>query len=264
MMKVLLLRFDAPLMSFGNVTVDQHNKTDALPYRAMLTGLLANALGFDRQDEAKLTDLQSRVRYAARRDRKGSVLVDFQTVNFDPSGPMGSDLGWTTRGRIEERKGSTESSEGTHIRYRHYLADAIVTVALTLDPIDVEPSLGAVSAAVRAPARPLILGRKCCIPSEAIWLGETEAAFLRQALVETPRAGAALRGGTQRSDQGALQALWPMSDGAEENTTRLWPRFEDRDFANSIHVGRRIHVEGLVDPPLAVERSHLGPDKERA
>jgi CRISPR-associated Cas5-like protein len=41
-MDLVLLRFDAPLMSFGAVVVDQHNRTDPLPYRAMLAGLVAN------------------------------------------------------------------------------------------------------------------------------------------------------------------------------------------------------------------------------
>jgi CRISPR system Cascade subunit CasD len=250
-MDVVLLRFDAPLMSFGSVVVDHHNKTDPLPYRAMLTGLLANALGLTRRDEAELTALQTRVRYAARRDRKGAALVDYQTVDFDSAGPMASDLGWTTRGTLEERKGGKEASEGTHIRYRHYLADAIVTVALTLDPAGHDPSLRAVSEALRAPARPLFLGRKCCIPSGPIWLGETEAPSLRQALVQTPRAGGLRPGDAPRSDTGELQAVWPQTEGGDENETRLWPRVEDRDMANAIHVGRRIYVEGLVDP-LAV------------
>lgn len=156
-MDVLLLRFDAPLMSFGGVVVDQHNKTDALPYRAMLTGLCANALGMTRRDEAALAALQARLRYAARRDRPGTALVDYQTVDFDPDGPMASDLGWTTRGTLEERKGG-EASEGTHIRYRHYLADALVTVALTLDPAAEDPTLDALSRALLAPARPVLRG----------------------------------------------------------------------------------------------------------
>ena len=247
-MDVVLLRFDAPLMSFGGVVVDQHNKTDPLPYRAMLAGLLANALGFTRRDEAALAVLQARVRYAARRDRKGAIVVDYQTVDFDPEGPMASDLGWTTRGHLEERKGG-EASEGTHIRHRHYLADAIVTVALALDPPGEEPSLRAVSEALRAPARPLFLGRKCCVPSGPVWLGETAAPSLRRALEQTPRAGALRVGGARRSDEDKLQAVWPQAEGGDDETTRLWPRVEDRDPENAIHVGRRIYVEGLVDPP---------------
>jgi CRISPR system Cascade subunit CasD len=248
-MDVLLLRFDAPLMSFGSVVVDQHNKTDPLPYRAMLTGLIANALGLTRREEIAFDALQTRIRYAARRDRTGTILVDFQTVDFATDGSMASDLGWTTRGRLEERKGG-EASEGTHIRYRHYLADAIVTVALALDPIDDEPTLSVLSEALRAPARPLFLGRKCCIPSGPVWLGEMEARSLRQALEGVPRAAPLRPGEPARSNPGKLQAVWPQAEGDKENETRLWPRVEDRDIENAIHVGRRIYVEGLVDPPV--------------
>lgn len=242
-MDVVLLRFDAPLMSFGGVVVDQHNKTDPLPYRAMLTGLIGNALGLTRRDPTELAALQARIRYAARRDRKGSLLVDYQTVDFDPLGAMASDLGWTTRGELEERKGG-EASDGTHIRLRHYLADAIVTVALTLDPTDADPNLGAVSEALRAPARPLFLGRKCCVPSAAVWLGEMTAASLRQALETTPR--------TSRGDEGPLMAVWLPGDGDDDpEATRLWGRVEDRDPVNAIHVGRRMYVQGNVAPPPA-------------
>ena len=45
-MKALILRFDAPMVSFGGVTVDQHGFTDSYPGQAMLTGLIANALGW--------------------------------------------------------------------------------------------------------------------------------------------------------------------------------------------------------------------------
>jgi len=249
-MKVLFLRFDAPLMSFGSVVVDQHNRTDAFPYRAMLTGLIANALGLTRRDEELQERLQARLRYAARRDRRGTNVVDYQTVDFSQS-YMDSRLAWTTRGRLEERKGGG-ASEGTHIRYRHYLADAIVTVALTLDPEGEEPTLDDVKRAIEAPARPLFLGRKACIPSGPVLVGEMEASSLRQALEQFPRVGPVRAGGKPRSDSGALPAIWHESEGREdEERTRLFPRVEDRDMANSIHVGRRIYVEGTVNPGFA-------------
>ena len=249
-MDIVLLRLDAPLMSFGGVKVDHHNRTDPLPYRAMLTGLIANALGLTRRQEDALEALQARVRYAARRDRPGTTIVDYQTVDFDPAGPMASHLGWTRRGMIEERKGG-EASEGTHIRYRHYLADAIVTVALTLEPAGTEPTLERVSHALRCPARPLFLGRRCCIPSGPVWLGEASAPSLREALRTTPRAAPLRAGDRARSEEGPLQAVWPSAEGREDDEVRLWPRVEDRDFANAIHVGRRMYAEGLVDPPTA-------------
>ncbi len=247
-MEALLLRLDAPLMSFGGVVVDEHNPTDPLPYRAMLAGLLANALGMTRAQEREFASLQSRIRYAARRDRRGETLVDYQTVDLSPDGPLDSALGWTTRGTLEERKGGT-ASDGTHIRYRHYLADAIVTVALTLEPPESEPSLRSVSDALRLPARALFLGRKCCLPSGPVWLAEVAATTLREALERTPRVSPLRPGADRRSDEGKLQAVWPQADGGAHDATRLWPRVEDRDPANSIHVGRRLYVEGLVDPP---------------
>jgi len=247
-MDVVLLRLDAPLMSFGSVVVDHHNKTDPLPYRAMLTGLVANALGLTRRQEPQLAALQARIRYAARRDRKGDVLVDYQTVDFDPAGPMAGDLGWTTRGRLEERRGG-EASDGTHIRLRHYLADAIVTVAITLIPAGEQPSLRVVSDALRSPSRPLFLGRKCCVPSGPVWLGTAEASSLREAIEAVPRVGGLRVGDAARGDQEGLQAVWPLEEGGEESHTRVWGRVEDRDAENSVHVGRRMYLEGLVHPP---------------
>jgi CRISPR system Cascade subunit CasD len=258
-MDILLLRFDATLMSFGSVVVDQHNKTDAFPYRSMLAGLLANALGLTRRNTSQIAALQRRLRYAARRDRKGTVIVDYQTVDFDSEGPMASDLGWTTRGELEERKGG-EASEGTHIRYRHYLADAIITAAIALEPPGEEPTLPALSAALRTPARPLFLGRKCCVPSGPVWLGEISSPSLRRALEEVPRVGGLRSGWAARGDDGKLHAIWPESEGGDENETRRWPRVEDRDEVNAVHVGRRIYIEGLVDPPAPPGNGRSAPE----
>ncbi len=244
-MKVAFLRFDAPLMSFGRVVVDQANGTDLYPYRGMLAGLVANALGLTRADVGKHEGLQRSLRYSARRDRTGTTLVDYQTVDLSSDGAMASDLGWTAEGKLEERAGGV-ASEGTHIRYRHYIADSIVTVAFTMTADD-GPHIEEVSAALRKPARPLFLGRKCCIPSTPVFLQLGSAPSLREALDGLPRVDG-------RSDNGPLPAIWPRSE--EEDPTRpLWPRVEDRDWANAIHVGRRIYVEGHVNPPSLSDSS---------
>jgi CRISPR system Cascade subunit CasD len=244
---VMVLRFDAPLMSFGSVVVDQINRTDLYPYRAMLVGLIANALGLTRGEVDAHESLQRRLRYAARRDRAGCVLVDYQTVDFEPDGPMASNLGWTAEGLLEERRGG-DASEGTHIRYRHYVADAIVTVAFTLGvgEQDVPPDLVAVASALQHPARPLFLGRKCCVPSASIFLEARRAPSLRQALEDLPRV-------VPRGDRGPLPAIWARSEEGDDAKPR-WPRVEDRDWANAIHVGRRMYVEGQVNPPTAASQ----------
>lgn len=82
-MNVLLLRFDAPLMSFGDVIVDQHNVTDrSFPRLSLLTGLLANALGYRHGDAEALEALQARIEFAARWDVAPARIVDYHTVNL--------------------------------------------------------------------------------------------------------------------------------------------------------------------------------------
>src|SRR5437762_157802 len=118
MIELLLLRFDAPLLSFGGVAVDNQGVTRRFPGRAMLTGLVANALGYTHGQSERLQSLQERLRYAARCDRPGQTFVDYQTV--DLSQPF-LEQGWTTRGTAEGREGGS-ARKGTHIRYRHYIA----------------------------------------------------------------------------------------------------------------------------------------------
>jgi len=159
-MRCLLLRLEGPLMAFGDVAVDEIRPTRSLPTRSMLTGLLANALGLDHGETEALQRLQERLRFAARAERPGRLLVDFQTAEIAKRDPL-----WTTRKVPAERAGGEQSYTGPVIRHRHYLADASVRVALTLLPPDEPPLLDEVAAALARPARPLFLGRKSCPPA---------------------------------------------------------------------------------------------------
>lgn len=231
------MRLDAPLISFGGVRVDSSNITGAFPLRSMIVGLLANALGYDHHEHERLTSLQQRLRLAARQDRPGHRVVDYQTVD------LGQDFlqqGWTTRGRIEARKGG-EASGGTHIRTRHYLADALYTVAIALVPPDSPPSLDQLEVALREPERPLFLGRKPCLPSSPLLLQRAEAPSLREALRLAPVA----RRGRQQGLREGLLAWWPAEEEATP-TSRLVPVFEDRDWQNQIHAGRHFVREGQL------------------
>jgi CRISPR system Cascade subunit CasD len=236
MAEVLLLRLDAPLMSFGGVRVDQNNDTEEFPLRSMIAGLLANALGYDHREHERTASLQRRLRVAARQDLAGQRVVDYQTVD------LGQDFlleGWTTRGQPEGRRGG-EASGGTHIRYRYYLADALYTVALLLDPAEAEPTLATLEAALREPERPLFLGRKTCLPSSPLLLGRAEARSLREALQQAPRSRRGPQAGT------TVRAWWPDDEGEAPVDSRLIPVFEDRDWQNQIHTGRRFLREGRM------------------
>jgi len=81
-MRAIVLRFDAPLVSFGAPAVDQNGVVQPFPALSMLTGLIANALGWEHRESDKLDALQERLRYAARTDRRGEALLDYQTVDL--------------------------------------------------------------------------------------------------------------------------------------------------------------------------------------
>jgi len=157
MARHLILRLEAPLMAFGAEMVDMHGPTLDHPVASMVTGLLANALGWRREERAAHQRLQDRLVLGARLDRPGQPVRDYQTARLGKR-----DWGWTTSGRSESTgRGNTF----THIRVRHYLADAALTLAIRLDPADEAPDLDALAAALTHPARPLFLGRKPCLPS---------------------------------------------------------------------------------------------------
>ncbi len=239
-MKVLLLRFDAPLISFGGTVVDANNVTEDMPARSMVVGLLGNALGYDHRDVAALGDLQSRVRHGARCDRPGELLVDFQTVDLSQDFLQ---HGWTTWGRREGRDGGSAAS-GTHIRKRHYLADAVYTVAVTLEPSEEEPTLEDLLAALEAPARPLFLGRKACLPSHTIAGGIVNADSLFDALVRAPLRARRRRAG--RRARCLVSVPWgtPLPTGVEARERAVT---EERDWPNQVHVGRSRVLELVAE-----------------
>lgn len=240
-MRALILRLDAPLVSFGAPSVDHNGVVQRYPSLSMLTGLLANALGWSHSEAARLDRLQERLRYAARIDRAGEALVDYQTVDLGADWMIPEKAGWTTRGEIARRGGA--SGEATHQRYRHYRADSVHTVALTLDDSDEAPGLGDLARAIREPARPLFVGRKCCLPAAWLLLAEKEAASLLHALAATPRVA--------RGDRGALPVCCFEEDDvtAFAGESRVFAVTDERDWGNRIHVGRRLMREGLLEVP---------------
>lgn len=233
----LVLRLDAPLMSFGGVMVDQRGFTDPQPGASMIAGLLANALGYEHRQAERLQRLQERLRMAVRCDRRGTEMVDYQTAD------LGQDFmrrTWTTRGVPAERGGGTAST-GTHIRYRHGWADAVLTVVLELAPADEAPPLEDLARALEAPERPLFLGRKHCLPARPLLEGRVEAASLYEALT--------LAALDERADPetDAFSAWWPTEGEPKPAEGGREIRVSDRrDWRNQVHVGRRPIWHGTI------------------
>lgn len=244
-MDILLLRLDAPLMSFGAPIVDNRGVIQPYPALSMITGLLGNALGYDHTESEALDALQRRIRYAVRQDRRGERLRDYQTVDF--SKPYMDDArAWTTRGELETRKGGSASS-GTHIRLRDYWADAVYTVALTLDPPDETPSLDDVNGALQRPERPLFIGRKTCLPAAPLLLGRTKKPQLVDALADLDVAPL-----PKDTGPGTTYGVWWPSSPDEDRRDDIVkedirePVTDRRDWANQIHVGQRWIARGQI------------------
>lgn len=244
--RVLVLRLDAPLVSFGGPMVDQNGVVQRMPALSMLVGLLGNALGYRHGDDVRLARLQERLRFAARTDRAGEPLVDYQIVDLGQPWMDWRRHGWTTHGHLSRRTGA--SGYSLHIRQRHYRADSLHTVALVVDPPDELPTLDDLAAALRQPARPLFVGRKTCLPAAPLLLGVRSAPSLMHALAREPRAS--------RADAGPLAAWWDASDPESQSPgpSRLVAVTDERDWANQVHVGKRLLCEGRLDPPTG------GPD----
>jgi CRISPR system Cascade subunit CasD len=239
----LLLRFDAPLVSFGATVVDNYGVVQAFPGLSMLTGLLANALGYDHRQANELDRLQARIRYAARCDVDGAPLRDYQTVDLGQPHLDAKTVAWTTLGRVETRGGA--SGAATHIRYRDYRADSVHTVALCLDPADEPPLLDELAHAIRRPERPLFIGRKCCLPACPMFMGIVEATSPLAALASS--SAVKRHGATERE---LYPVWWEDGDAAEEEVTRGASRTiavtDERDWFNQIHGGQRIVREGRM------------------
>src|SRR5262245_23099352 len=158
MPKHLILRLEAPLMAFGGTMIDANGPTRDMPIVSMVTGLVANALGWHRAQREQHRDLLQRIVMGARLDRPGSELRDFQTAQLGAN-----DKGWTTRGEPEGRAGGANTYNSPHIRKRHYRADAFVTIAFRLAPAPRRPTRDAVAAALAGPARALFIVAKPCL-----------------------------------------------------------------------------------------------------
>ena len=234
----LYLVLEAPLLSFGSTAIDNLRPTQSFPSASMLTGLLGNALGYQRTDVKELERLQSRLTYAARMDREPAGLTplsDFQTAKLNKE-----DQGWTTWGHPEGRGGNSATYESPHLRHKQYHADLQMTIALRLEPPQESPSLGELAMALKHPARPLFIGRKSCIPSRPLYGGECEAATATEALLQKPAARAG-------ADSEPARMFWMDGEtGAGVTTRRSYLATQQRDWSIRLPGGRELCHEGYA------------------
>ena len=279
-MRHLIMRLEAPFMSFGGVAVDGRRGTERFPGASMLTGLLGNAMGWHWTDSERLEALQSRLAHAVRIDRSpagDAPVVDFQTVQISHL-----HRSWTTRGYPQKPLGGPATYQSPHLRYRDYMADMVAMVALRLRG-EGPPYLDDLADALCEPARPLYIGRKSCVPAEPVFSGFAEGDTAVAALLSAPLVGAdseyldpkveaVLRGPYRRrwssrprrrlnigmpglgaaeraaSAPPAVLLFWPEGEGSDR-APALWSRecYDWRNWRLAWTSGARIIHEGRIE-----------------
>lgn len=240
MARHLILALEAPLAAFGAEMVDARGPVRDWPGVSLITGLLANALGWHRSEREKHARLQTRLDIAIRIDREGTRLRDFQTAQLGHG-----DEGWTTRGFPEGRSGGAGTYDSPHIRERDYLADVLLSVAVALDNSTEPPNLDDLAAALARPARPLFLGRKPCLPSRPLFGGFVEAAD----------ALAAVRAAERPDAPGALddpRLVVRERPGLPDAWERLFVT-DERNWITGVHAGESVYRCGRASRLLPPE-----------
>jgi len=163
-MPTLLLRLVGPMQSWGTTSRFDQRDTGKEPSKSGVVGLLAAALGIDRENWTDLGPM-THLSIGIRHDRPGVPKRDYQTAQHIIS---------ADRSKIHE----------TAVTTRDYLADAAFLVGLECGE---RVLLERIHAALRDPVWPLALGRKSYVPSEPIWIENgVQDVPLRDALARWP------------------------------------------------------------------------------
>ena len=227
-MRWLRFRLAAPLASFGTTAIDAHGATADFPTQSMLTGLLANALGWTRSMREEHQELQDRLVYGALREWEPVLgrMTDYQTAQLGKS-----DRAWTTRGQPSGRTGGPASYAGAHQRWRDYHADVRIAGVIRLEPPDESPAIADLAVALEHPVRPLFIGRKGCLPTARIFDGWVDAPDARTALAMI-------------APERTVRALWPESEGTL-GAIRTTTVTDERNWRTiGFHGGQRRVCEG--------------------
>src|SRR5690606_28703064 len=124
----LLATLYAPMASWGDITVGERRTSWDRPSRSAVLGLVAAALGIDRQDQAGHDALDAGYGVAVRVDAPGRLMVDYHTAQTLRQSEVRSARPRTRREMI--RHGEGRHSLETILSWREVRVDAAYTLAL--------------------------------------------------------------------------------------------------------------------------------------
>lgn len=199
-MSGLVLRLAGPLQSWGESSTFNERGTIRFPTRSGLVGLLASAEGRARGEPLTGYD---QLGFTVRIDRPGVLLTDFHTIG----GGLDKNATVPTAEGKRRPDGAT-----TMVTRRHYLSDAVFTVAVT-GPTELTRRLGD---ALLNPRWPLYLGRRSCPPDPPLLLRTEVADPIADLTERTPVHGRPTAGNDDLPD-GELEIV--TEDDRPEATT---------------------------------------------
>ncbi|MCL6527703.1 MAG: type I-E CRISPR-associated protein Cas5/CasD [Thermaceae bacterium] len=147
MSHTLLMRFAAPMQSWGTKSRFDERDTELEPSKSGVIGLVCAALGVDREEEAPVLELAA-MPMGVRVDREGILRRDYHTAQ-------------------EVIRADGKGVQDTAVSNRYYLADAVFLVGLESPN---RAQLEDIQAALKNPVWPLSFGRKSFVPSQPVWL----------------------------------------------------------------------------------------------
>ncbi len=206
-MPTLLLRLAGPMQSWGTTSRFDQRDTGKEPSKSGVIGLLAAALGIDRETWSE--DLQGLAALAmgVRHDRPGLLKRDYQTAQHIIS---------ADRSKHHE----------TAVTTRDYLADAAFLIGLEGSDRSL---LERAHVALCNPVWPLALGRKSYVPAESVWLADGLVdSPLVPALASWPWLGTARRGET--APERLLVSLESHDGSGALRMDQLLSSFAERRF----------------------------------
>jgi CRISPR system Cascade subunit CasD len=159
MTRFLVFQLYAPLAAMGDITVGERRTSWPRPARSAVFGLLAAALGVEREDAEAHSALEAGYGFGIATLATGRPLRDFHTVQTVPAKGI-REIGRTTR-RTEVAWLDRNPDVNPIVSLRDYRTDAFFVVAL-LPQENVRWSLDELGEALRRPAFTLYFGRRAC------------------------------------------------------------------------------------------------------
>ncbi|WP_219988608.1 type I-E CRISPR-associated protein Cas5/CasD [Leucothrix pacifica] len=209
----LVFQLHGALASWGDIAVGEHRPSAGHPSKSAITGLLAAAIGVDRQDDESQLRLSRDYRLAVCVIEAGELLRDYHTVQV-PGGKR------EYASRSDELMFDKQNLN-TILSQRDYRTDALYQIAIECCSDAPLYPLEELREKLLNPHFTLYLGRKSCPVSLPLFPQLSTGCSLKQAFDQYPSEKAATWTYALKPKQTKLRSYYWESGFSEETLTGL-------------------------------------------